>query len=244
MASNPAGRLDRLSGLQSPRRKSHGRDRLRPPLRPRLLQSRLSRLYPLRPAAITLKSMGAPLLGFAPPSGTQSVSTIDLDALGAAVELLFVDSAAPYSRADWEREQQAEPTRQVTKRYIAIGRSPALPPDELSGPHSHQRPSFSEVQELAGKGRLHTMQEGIVLIYRKLIPPLLPGASRPVGPAACLLSFKPIRIFVHLLMHSRVMHACHSTASYHHSTTRTLRTLERLYWYIGMDFCTRRWLQN
>ena len=35
----------------------------------------------------------------------------------------------------------------------------------------------------------------------------------------------------------------HSTASCHFGTTRTLRMLERFYWWIGMSICTRWWLR-
>ena len=41
-----------------------------------------------------------------------------------------------------------------------------------------------------------------------------------------------------------IMQACHSTASCHLGTTRTLRMLERFYWWIGMSVCTRWWLHH
>ena len=40
------------------------------------------------------------------------------------------------------------------------------------------------------------------------------------------------------------MQAWHSTASRHLNTTRTLRVLERFYWWIGMNVCTRWWLRH
>ena len=40
-------------------------------------------------------------------SESPSAPTADLNALGAAAELHFSDSAARYSHADWEREQRA-----------------------------------------------------------------------------------------------------------------------------------------
>ena len=39
-----------------------------------------------------------------------------------------------------------------------------------------------------------------------------------------------------------VVQACHSTACYHFGTTRTLRMLECLYWWIDIHVCTRRCL--
>ena len=53
-----------------------------------------------------------------------------------------------------------------------------------------------------------------------------------------------IRIYVPLLMRPWVMQACHSTASCHLGTARTLRMLERSYWWIGMSICTRWWIRN
>ena len=40
-----------------------------------------------------------------------------------------------------------------------------------------------------------------------------------------------------------IMQAFYSTASCHLGTTRTLRMLECLYWWIGIKMCTRRWLR-
>ena len=41
-----------------------------------------------------------------------------------------------------------------------------------------------------------------------------------------------------------IIEACHSTASCHLGTTRTLRMLERFYWWVGMNVCTRWWLRH
>ena len=128
-------------------------------------------------------------------------------------------------------------------RYITIGR-PALPPDLLSCCPSHKHPSLSDIQELAGKGRLHTTNDDIVLLVRNPTPPpTTPDEPSSVGRAACLLNDKPIRIHVPLLMRPWIMH-CHSTVSCHLGTTRTLRMLERFYWWIGMNVCTRWWLRH
>ena len=149
-----------------------------------------------------------------------------LDALGDAAELLFADSVAPYSHANWEREQQAEPTCHAAMRYITIGRPPAPPPDFSSCCPSHKRPSLSNIQELDGKGRLHTTDDDIVLFVRNPPPPPPPlGVPSSVGRAACLLNDDPVRIYVPLLMRPWIMQACHSTASCHLGTTRTLRML-------------------
>ena len=79
--------------------------------------------------------------------------------------------------------------------------------DFLSCFPSHQRTSFSEIQELAGKGRLHTTDDGTVLLVRKPTPQPPPDSQRPVGRAACLLNDEPIRVYVPLLMRPCVMQA-------------------------------------
>ena len=67
---------------------------------------------------------------------------------------------------------------------------------------SHKRPSLSDIEELAGKGRLHMSDDGIVLLVRNPTPPLTTSAEpSSVGRAACLLNDGPIRIYVPLLMH-------------------------------------------
>ena len=129
-------------------------------------------------------------------------------------------------------------------RYIALGRPPALPDDVWSRFPSHQRPSFSEIQELAGKGRLYTTDDGTALLVRQPSPQPPSDSQRSVGRAACLLNDEPIRIYVPLPMRPWVMQACHSTVSCHLGTTRTLRMLERFYWWVGMSICTRWWLRH
>ena len=103
-------------------------------------------------------------------------------------------------------------------RYIALGRPPALLDGFVSCFPSHQRPSISEIQELAGKGLLRTTDDGTVLLVRQPTPQPPPDSQRPVGLAACLLNDEPIRIYVPLLMCPWVMHGCHSTASGHLGT--------------------------
>ena len=62
-------------------------------------------------------------------------------------------------------------------RYIVIGRPSALPANFLSCYSSHKRPSLSDIQELAGKGRLHTTEDDIVLLVRNPTSPLKTSAE-------------------------------------------------------------------
>ena len=173
--------------------------------------------------------VGTPLLRLSSSPDVPSATKTDLDPLGAAAESQFGDSAARYSHADWAREQQAERACHAAMRYIALGRPPSLPDEFLSSFPSHQRPSFSEIQELAGKGRLHTTDDGTVLLVRQPTPQPAPYSQRPVGRAVCLLTDGPICIYVPLIMRPWVMQACHSTASCDLGTTCTLRMLERVH---------------
>ena len=54
--------------------------------------------------------VGTPLLRLTPPPGDTPTAPTTLDTLDDAAVLQFVDSVARYWHADWEREQQAEPT--------------------------------------------------------------------------------------------------------------------------------------
>ena len=146
-----------------------------------------------------------------PPPGDTPTAPTKLDALDDAAELHFPDAVA---HADWGREQQAEPTCHAAMRYITVGRPSALPPDFLSCYPSHKRPSLLDIQELAGKGRLHTTDDDIVLLVHNPTPPLTTTAGpSSVGRVACLLNEEPIRMYVPLLLGPWIMQACHSTAS-------------------------------
>ena len=109
----------------------------------------------------------------------------------------------------------AEPTYQDTVRYITLGRPLVLPADFLSCLPSHQRPSFSEFQDLTSIGRLHTTDDGKYrpLLVRQIISlPVWLAATG--GHAARLLRDEPVRIYVPLLMRSWVIQGyCRSTAA-------------------------------
>ena len=123
-------------------------------------------------------------------------------------------------------------------RYIVLGR-PALPANPVLCFPSHKRPSFSEIQEIAVKGRLHITDDGIVLFIRRWTPSPRSDLQRPVGSAACLLNDEPVRIYVPMRMRSWVMQVCHSTVSCHLGITCALRMPKHSYRWIVMDICTR-----
>ena len=115
--------------------------------------------------------------------------------------------------------------------YISISRPSVLPPDALACYIPHKRLSLSDIKKLAGKGRLHTTDDDVVLLVRN--PTLATTtADKPnsAGRAACLLNDDPVGIYVPLLIRPWIMRSCQSTASCHLGTKRTLRMLERFYW--------------
>ena len=186
--------------------------------------------------------LGALLLELSILSESPSAPKAGLDALGAAAEINSGDSAARYLHAGWESKKRTEPTCYTAIHCILLGQPLVLPTKVLARFLSHQRPPFSEIQELAGNGRLHTTDEEIVLLVRNPTPAHYP--LRPAGRAACLLGGEPIRIYVRLLMRPWIMQACHPTASCHLGTARTLRMLERFCWWVGMSIFTRWWLRH
>ena len=189
--------------------------------------------------------MGTPLLRLTPSPGDMPTPHTRSDALGDAAELRFTDSVARYSHADWKQGQHAEPTCHGMMRYVSIGRPSVLPLDVLACYPSHKRPSLSHIKELAGKGQLHTTDDDIVLLVRNpTLPPTRSDKPNSMRRTACLLNDEPVRIYVPLFMRPWIMQACHSTASSHLGTMRTLRMLERFYWWIGMNVCTRWWLRH
>ena len=131
-------------------------------------------------------------------------------------------------------------------RYVSIGRPSVLPPDFLACNLSHKRPSLSDIKERAGKGRLHTTNDDIVLLVRNptTLPPTRSDKPNSVGRVAGLLNDELVCIYLLLLMRPWIKRACHSTDSCHLCTTRTLRMLERFHWWIGMNVCTRWWLRH
>ena len=129
-------------------------------------------------------------------------------------------------------------------RYVALGRPPSPSDDVSSCFPSHLCSSVSEFHQLAGKGWLHTIEGGTVLLVRQPTSQPPPDSQHPVGRAACLWNHEPISIYVRLLVRPWVMEACSSTASCHFRATPTLPMLKRFYWWIGMCICTRWWLYH
>ena len=109
----------------------------------------------------------------------------------------------------------------------------------LDGYPASDRPVLSEVLALAAKGKLHIKDDDITLLVRD---PDVHAIRNPTTVSTRL--DRPIRIYVPMLMRHWALDTCHAVASYHLGTSRTLRMLERFFWWIGMDACTRFWLRR
>ena len=172
--------------------------------------------------------MGTPLLRLTPSPGDTPTAHTRSDTLGDAADLRFADSVARYSLGNRKREQHSEPTYHAVMCYVSIGRPSVLPPYFLACYPPHKRPSLSYIQELAGKGRLHTTGDDIVLLVQNpSLPPTRSDKPTTARRSAFFLNDKPVHIYAPLLMRPWIMKACHATTSCYLGTTRTLHMLER-----------------
>ena len=193
-----------------------------------------------RPASTT-STLAPPDLQSNPPPLTAPLhpTVSDLDVQAAAAHLS--NTLLNYSHSDWEQAQREDPLCDATRRYIQLGCPQPLPPSLCDHIPSHQRPVLADILDLAAKGRL--TQGGHDTILLVLGPATV--ASRPDGlPARPRRPpfNDPVRIYVPLLARPWIMHACHADASCYLGVTRTLKMLERFYWWVGMEACTKWWV--
>ena len=95
------------------------------------------------------------------------------------------------------------------------------------------RPEITDIADLAAKGRLLQGDHDSTLLVRK-----------PISGHRSRVPFDdPIRIYVPHLARPWIMHACHADASCHLGVTRTLKMLERFYWWVGIEVCTKWWVR-
>ena len=158
------------------------------------------------------------------------------DACAAAEQLSNI--LLSYSHRDWDQAQRADPLCDATRRYIQLGR-PNLPPRSLCD-HlpSHTRPEIADIADLAAKGRSLEGDDDTILLVRK--PITATSASNGLNSRRSRPPFDdPVHIYVPLSARPWIMHACHADASCHLGVTRTLKMLERSYWWVGMEVCTK-----
>ena len=111
------------------------------------------------PAAASSRSLlgPAPSSSFAPTRPDPSLSVAERD---------FRVSVEQYSHADWAREQHNnEPECHAAIRYLQMGQPKIFPSDFIfqDVPKARRTP-FSEIRELAHKGRLYTGDDRAVLL--------------------------------------------------------------------------------
>ena len=204
-----------------------------------------------RRGSTTSRGRRAPISSTPPPADLQSVppplsaplhpTAPDPDAQASAAHLS--NTLLNYNHSDWEQAQRDDPLCDATRRYIQLG----CPQHRLTSLYdhipSHRRPASTDILDLAVKGRLNQGDYGTALFVRNPVT----VASSPVDTPARLgrLPFNdPVRIYVPLLARPWIMHACHADASCHLGVTRTLKMLERFYWWVGMKVCTKWWVRR
>ena len=188
----------------------------------------------------------APISSTPPPADLQSVppplstplhpTAPDPDAQAAAAHLS--NTLLNYSHSDWEQAQRDDPLCDATRRYIQLGYPQHCLTSLCDHIPSHRRPASTDILDLAAKGRLIQGDYGTTLFVRNPVT----VASSPADTTARLgrLPFNdPVRIYVPLLARPWIMHACHADASCHLGVMRTLKMLERFYWWVGMEVCTK-----
>ena len=148
-----------------------------------------------------------------------------------------------YSHRDWEQAQRDDPLCDATRRYIQLGRPTPVPSTLCNHLPSHTRPETADITDLATKGRLLQGDDDTTLLVRKSRAPT-PGPSGSSDGSQPPPFNDPVRIYVPLLARPWIMHACHADASCHVGVTRTLKMLERFYWWVGMEACTKWWIRR
>ena len=176
-----------------------------------------------------------------PPTAPLHPTVPDLDVQTAAGPLS--NTVLNYSNSDWEKAQREDLPCDATRRYIQLGCPQPFPTSLCDHISSHQRPDSADILDLAAKGRLIQGDHDTILLVRG--PAAV--ASSPVGLPARLRRppfNDPVRIYVPLLARPWMMHACHADTSCHLGVTRTLKMLERFYWWVGMEACTKWWVRR
>ena len=135
-----------------------------------------------------------PLLGTIPPEAPRRASTTAaLPEIPSPAEIEFIESVKRCSHSDWAWEQRAEPVRNAAIRYLLLDNPSVLPNDFLLHLAPHKRPPLLEVRSLADQGRVYTDDDGVLLLVRKLTPPLWlgPTSLADVPPALCTTNLRP-----------------------------------------------------
>lgn len=150
---------------------------------------------------------------------------------GGLISRPDLDTLLKYSHRRWEQLPRDGPLCQAASRYLQLGYSKPIALSLCDDLPSHKRPDHADILALASKGRLIDGDEDTLLL-----------AHNPtvVSPSGWSPFDDPVHIYVPLLARSQIMHVCHADASCYEGATRTLIMLQRLYWWIRMEACTKR----
>ena len=193
--------------------------------------ARLGSTIPLRyPNPPRMATAPNPHMDHPPPVAPPAQQDATLNSeTGTIAEQKLYNTLSGYSYSDWDRAQRADPLCDAARRYIQLGRPNPLPWSFCDHLPLHMRPEITDIVDLAAKDRLLQGYHDPTLRVRKPIS----GHRSPVP------FDDPIRIYVPHLARPWIMHACHADASCHLGVTRTFKMLERFYWWVGMEVCTK-----
>ena len=206
--------------------------------------ARLGSTIPLRrPTPSRMTKAPNPHMDNPAPVAPPAQQDATLDETGTIAEQQLYNTLLGYSHRDWDRAQRADPLCDAARRYIQLGRPNPLPRSLCDHLPSHKRPETTDIADLATKGHILQGDHDSTLLVRKpvtnaLTPTALSGHQRRVP------FDDPIRIYVPHLARPWIMHACHADVSCHLGVTRTLKMLERFYWWVGMEACTKWWVRR
>ena len=207
--------------------------------------ARLGSTIPLRrPIPPRMATVPNPRMDHSPPVAppAQQGATPD-DKTSTVAEQQLSNTLLSYSHSDWDRAQRADPLCDVTCRYIQLGCSNPLPRSLCDHMPSYTRPEIADIADLAAKGRLLQGDNDSILLLRKPITNALTSETDNSRRSHAPFD-NPVRTYVPHLARPWIMHACHADTSCHLDVPRTLKMLERFYWWICMVVYTKLWVRR
>ena len=192
-----------------------------------------------RPTLPRMAMAPNPQMDHSPPVAPPARQDATLgDKTRTVAEQQLYNTLLGYNHSDWDRAQRADPLCDAAGHYIQLGRPNPLPRSFCDDLPSHTRPEIADIADLTAKDRLLQGDHDSTLLVRKPVTNALMPATHSSRQSRAPLD-DPIRIYVPHLARPWNMHACHADASCHLGVTYTLKMLERFYWWIGMEVCTK-----
>ena len=169
------------------------------------------------------------------------------------------DCVQSFTRTDWAAEQRRDTNCAAAIRYHSLGLPPDPSPRYINTtlpaffdrifPDHHSAspagttnfPDYTDAINLARKTHLHCSDDDVTLLVMR---PADPRTSKITQHPTRLPSAGHPRVYVPRDMRPWVLRACHVSASCHLGVHRTLRMVERFYWWVGVDSSVRWWVRS